>query len=49
MFDSMLTRSTTVGVLMAWPHDDRAPLIDWMAERRREKDKRHRSQHMVLL
>ena len=32
MFDSMLTRSTTVGVLMAWPHDDRAPLIDWMAE-----------------
>ena len=30
MLDSMLTRSTTVGILMACPHDDRAPLMDWI-------------------
>ena len=35
--DSALTRSTAVGILMACPHDDRAPLMDWIAERRREK------------
>ena len=34
---------------MAYPHDDRAPLIDWMAERSSEKAKRQRSQHSVLL
>ena len=28
MFDSMLTRSTAVGMLMTRPHDDLAPLID---------------------
>ena len=32
MFDSMLTRSTTVGVLMACLRDERAPLMDWIAE-----------------
>ena len=51
MFDSILTRSTAVGVLMACPHDDRAPLalMDWMAERKREKARLQRSQHSVLL
>ena len=37
MFDSMLTRSTAVGTLTACPHANRAPLMDWIAERRREK------------
>ena len=27
MFDLTLTRSTTVGILMAFPHDDRAPFF----------------------
>ena len=31
------------------PHDDRAPLMDWIAERRREKARLQRSQHSVLL
>ena len=46
MFDSMFTRSTAVG---ACPHEDLAPLIDWMADRIREKPRRQRSQHNVLL
>ena len=35
--------------LMACPHDDGAPLMDWIAERRREKARLQRSQHSVLL
>ena len=49
MFDSVFTRSITVGVLIACPHDDRDPLIDWMADCRREKANRHRNKHAVLL
>ena len=30
-----------MGVLASCPTDDLAPLIAWMAERRREKVKRH--------
>ena len=39
MFDSMFTRSTAVGILMACPHEDLAPLIDWMADRSRENSR----------
>ena len=35
------------GDLIAWPRLDRAPLMHWMAERRREKVRRQRSQDMV--
>ena len=49
MFDSVFTRSITVGVLIACPHDDRDPLTDWMADRRKEKADRHCNQHRVLL
>ena len=49
MLDSRLTWSTAEGILMACPHDDRAPLNDWIAERRREKARRQRSQHSVML
>ena len=38
-----------MGVLAACPTDNFAPLIAWMAERRREKVRRHLSQHRVLL
>ena len=48
MFDSMFTRSTTVGILMACPREDLAPLIAWMADRSREKPRRQRSQHMTV-
>ena len=47
--DSELIRSTTVDILMACPHDDLAPLMAWMEERRRENARRQRSQHRVLL
>ena len=49
MLDSALMRSMAVGDLAAWPWEDLAPLIAWMAERRRENVKRHLSQHRVLL
>ena len=49
MFDPALTRSTTVGILMTCPQDDLAPLMAWIAERRREKAKLQRSQQNVLL
>ena len=39
----------TMGILMAHPHDDLAPLMAWMEDRRREKDRRQRSQDGVLL
>ena len=48
MLVSEVTRSTTIGALMACPHDDRAPLMAWMEEGRRE-ERGQRSQHMVLL
>ena len=38
-----------MGILTAFPHEDLAPLIDWIAERSSEKASRHRSQHSVLL
>ena len=31
----------------AFPREDLAPLIDWIAERSSEKASRHRSQHSV--
>ena len=49
MVDSMLTTSTTVGILIAFPHHDQAPLMDWIAERNREKARQQCSQHNVLL
>ncbi len=49
MLDSVMTRSTSVGVLTACPHEDLAPLMDIIADLSRENDKRQRSQHMVLL
>ena len=47
--DSELIRSTTMGILMACPHLDLAPLMAWMEERRRENARRQRSQHRVWL
>ncbi len=38
MLHSELTRSTAVGVNAACPHEDLAPLIDMIDDRRREKD-----------
>ena len=49
MLHSELTRSTAVGVNAACPHEDLAPLMDMIDDRRREKDSRHLSQHIVLL
>ncbi len=50
MLHSELTRSTAVGVnaACACPHEDLAPLIDIIEDRRRENDNRHLSQHIVL-
>ena len=42
-----MARSMGGGDLIAWPQLDRAPLMHWMAERRREKVRRQRSQDMV--
>ena len=36
MCASALTRSIGRGGLEAWPHEERAPLIHWMADLRRE-------------
>ena len=47
--DSELIRSTTMGILMACPHENLAPLMAWIEERRREKARRQRSQHRVRL
>ncbi len=49
MLDSEFTRSTAVGVNAACPHEDLAPLMDMIDDRRRENDSRHLSQHIVLL
>ena len=38
-----------MGILMACPHLDLAPLMAWMEERRRENARRQRSQHRVWL
>ena len=32
MFDSMFKLSTAMGTLTAFPREDLAPLIDWIAE-----------------
>ena len=45
IFDSTLTRSTAVGILMVCPLEDRAPLMDWIADRNREKARQQRNQH----
>ena len=37
IFDAMFTRSTAMGTLTAFPREDLAPLIDWIAERSSEK------------
>ena len=37
MVDSTLTTSTAAGSLIACLHDDRASLMDWIAEHKREK------------
>ena len=34
---------------MACPQDDLAPRIDWIEERRREKEMRQRNQHKTVL
>ena len=44
-----LTRSIGRGDLEAWPQEDRAPLIHWMADLRRENERRHLSQERVQL
>ena len=46
MLHSELTRSTAVGVNAACPHEDLAPLMDMIDDRRRENDSRHLSQHI---
>ena len=38
-----------MGILMACPRDDLAPLMAWMEERRREKTRWQRSQRKMLL
>ena len=38
-----------MGILMACPHDNLAPLMAWMEESRREKARRQRSQHRVQI
>jgi hypothetical protein len=49
ILDSVFTRSTAMRTLTAFPHEDLAPLIDWIAERSSKKASRHCSQHSVLL
>ena len=41
MCASALTRSIGRGDVEAWPHEERAPLIHWMADLRRENERRH--------
>ena len=36
-----------MGISMACPHDDLAPLMAWMEERRKENARWQRSQHRV--
>ncbi len=50
VLDSEFTRSTAVGVNAACPHEDLAPLMDMIDDRRRGRnDSRHLTQHIVLL
>ena len=49
MFKSYSVILDLMGTLTAFPREDFAPLIDWIAERSSEKASRHRSQHSVLL
>ena len=49
MCASALTRSIGRGDLEAWPQEERAPLIHWMADLRRENERRHLSQERVEL
>lgn len=43
------TRSIGAEDLIAWPVDERAPRIHWMADLKREKEMRLRIQHIVAL
>ena len=47
--DSEDTRSVGGICLKAWPPAERAPLMHWIDERSRVKDKLHLIQAMVLL
>ena len=38
-----------MGIVMACPHNDGAPLMDWITESRMEKARRQRRQHSVQL
>ena len=38
-----------MGILMACPHDDLAPLMTWMEERRKEKSRRQHSQQSAAV
>ena len=49
MLVSEVMRSIAMGGLMGCPRDDLAPLMAWMEERSREKARRQRSQHRVVL
>ena len=49
MLVSEVIRSIAMGGLMGCPHDDLAPLMAWIEERSREKARRQRSQHRVVL
>ena len=48
--ETLITRSGgRWSTLIALPHDERAPRMAWMEERRRQKDRRHLSQLRVVL
>ena len=49
ILDSVMTRSTELGDLTAWPWEDLAPLMAWIELRSREKARWQRSQHKVVL
>ena len=49
IFVSMFTRSIAMGTLTAFPREDLAPLIDWIAERSSEKAKYYALADITLL
>ena len=49
MLVSEVMRSIAMGGLMGCPHVDLAPLMAWIEERSKEKTRRQRSQHRVVL
>ena len=44
-----MARFTATGRWKAWPREDLAPRRAWMADRMREKVRRHLSQQSVVL